>query len=200
MTCRKNVGGCGHEFCWLCKGNWKDHGSNTGGYYQCNIYEKQKTEGKQNEEDKTAENANNELERYEFHWTRFDSHIKSSNHAKQELTRTRERMHELSQKFEWRLSEANFLLEAVQEANQCWHVLAWTYPIAYYMDQKINMVLFKQQQGTLETFCNGLQAKLDFDLDKLGDNKVRQEVIHYTRTSAQYRKNLVKYIETEISF
>jgi len=33
MTCR-----CGHEFCWLCLGLWKEHGSNTGGYYKCSIY------------------------------------------------------------------------------------------------------------------------------------------------------------------
>merc|ERR1712154_518295 len=43
MTCRKHAGGCGHEFCWLCKGDWSKHGSATGGYYQCNIYEKNKT-------------------------------------------------------------------------------------------------------------------------------------------------------------
>ncbi|ETO18077.1 ariadne-like ubiquitin ligase [Reticulomyxa filosa] len=85
MTCNKSVGGCGHEFCWLCKGDWKEHGSNTGGYYQCNVYEKQKAEGKQSDEEKANENATNELERYEFHWTRFDSHMKSSNHAKKEV-------------------------------------------------------------------------------------------------------------------
>eukprot|EP01084_Bolivina_argentea_P025889 48144_1 len=35
MTCGKNAGGCGHEFCWLCKGDWKKHNSSTGGYYKC---------------------------------------------------------------------------------------------------------------------------------------------------------------------
>jgi len=45
MTCRKHVGGCGFEFCWLCKGDWTAHGSATGGYYQCNIFEKNKGEG-----------------------------------------------------------------------------------------------------------------------------------------------------------
>ena len=36
MTCRKTAQGCGHEFCWLCLGPWKDHGNATGGYYKCN--------------------------------------------------------------------------------------------------------------------------------------------------------------------
>jgi ariadne-1 len=34
MTCRE----CGHDFCWMCMGLWKDHGSETGGYYKCNRY------------------------------------------------------------------------------------------------------------------------------------------------------------------
>ena len=35
MHCRE----CNHDFCWICLGNWKDHGSSTGGYYKCNKYE-----------------------------------------------------------------------------------------------------------------------------------------------------------------
>jgi ariadne-1 len=202
MTCRKDAGGCGHEFCWLCKGDWTTHGSATGGYYQCNIYEKAKGEGKTTDEELKQSEAENELQRYEFHWTRYDSHIKSSQHAMKQKSATHEKMHELATKFQWRLNEAQFLLDAVNEAIQCWHVLAWTYPIAYYFEEEVedaSLLLFKEQQGTLEKFCNGLQAHLDFELDKLGQNKTRQEIIHYTRTSAQYRKNLVEHIESDIA-
>lgn len=38
MNCRKDSGGCGFDFCWMCMGDWKEHGSQTGGYYQCNKY------------------------------------------------------------------------------------------------------------------------------------------------------------------
>ena len=27
---------CRSEFCWLCLGNWAEHGERTGGYYSCN--------------------------------------------------------------------------------------------------------------------------------------------------------------------
>ena len=37
MTCRN----CKHEFCWLCTGDWKAHGSATGGFYECNKFKKQ---------------------------------------------------------------------------------------------------------------------------------------------------------------
>eukprot|EP00490_Sorites_sp_Unknown_P016546 CAMPEP_0114683904 /NCGR_PEP_ID=MMETSP0191-20121206/58424_1 /TAXON_ID=126664 /ORGANISM="Sorites sp." /LENGTH=57 /DNA_ID=CAMNT_0001965813 /DNA_START=1034 /DNA_END=1203 /DNA_ORIENTATION=- len=57
MTCRKEAGGCGHEFCWLCKGDWKDHNDDTGGFYQCNIYEDNKAKGVVSDEEKASEDA-----------------------------------------------------------------------------------------------------------------------------------------------
>ena len=38
MTCKK----CKHEFCWLCMGDWKNHGEKTGGAFSCNIYQNMK--------------------------------------------------------------------------------------------------------------------------------------------------------------
>jgi len=38
MTCRP-PGGCKFEFCWVCLGDWKTHGDETGGYYKCNIFD-----------------------------------------------------------------------------------------------------------------------------------------------------------------
>ena len=47
MTCSW----CGHDFCWMCMGLWSEHGSSTGGYYKCNVYEKNKEEGKVSKEE-----------------------------------------------------------------------------------------------------------------------------------------------------
>ena len=41
MTCRV----CNHEFCWMCLGDWKDHGHGTGGFYKCNKYDQMMKEG-----------------------------------------------------------------------------------------------------------------------------------------------------------
>ncbi|KAJ0804652.1 putative protein kinase AGC-NDR family [Helianthus annuus] len=35
MTCNPP---CKYEFCWLCLGQWSDHGERTGGFYACNRY------------------------------------------------------------------------------------------------------------------------------------------------------------------
>lgn len=37
---------CQHDFCWMCLGVWKDHGSATGGYYKCNKYDENKVDDK----------------------------------------------------------------------------------------------------------------------------------------------------------
>jgi hypothetical protein len=28
-----------YEFCWICMGNWTEHGAGSGGYYKCNKYD-----------------------------------------------------------------------------------------------------------------------------------------------------------------
>lgn len=45
MTCRTTAGGFGHEFCWLCFGNWKSHKA-------CNKFNV--AEGKKVEENKKS--------------------------------------------------------------------------------------------------------------------------------------------------
>jgi hypothetical protein len=58
MKCQK----CGHDFCWLCLTEWKLHGSSTGGYYQCNLWEKRKNEDKEfGKLLSDQENAKNEM-------------------------------------------------------------------------------------------------------------------------------------------
>jgi ariadne-1 len=76
MTCRN----CGHNFCWLCLADWSTHGSATGGYYACNLYEKKK------ETDKdfangilSQDHAQKEIQRYTYHFERYVNHDKARN-------------------------------------------------------------------------------------------------------------------------
>eukprot|EP01038_Epipyxis_sp_PR26KG_P016115 gene16115-21902_t len=56
MTCRM----CKYEFCWICMGNWVEHGQTTGGYYKCNRFEATAM----NASASAAQKAKAELERY----------------------------------------------------------------------------------------------------------------------------------------
>jgi hypothetical protein len=37
MTCTNPA--CCHEFCWICRKDWKLHGTSTGGFFRCNIWQ-----------------------------------------------------------------------------------------------------------------------------------------------------------------
>lgn len=78
MKCQQ----CGHDFCWVCEGPWKEHGSATGGYYKCNKYEEMKKDTKLVAEEKAREDAKNELNRYMFYYERYENHNKSEGLAK----------------------------------------------------------------------------------------------------------------------
>jgi len=74
MTCRK----CNFEFCWLCLVKWSKHGSNTGGYYACTMYDElKKTDKDLQLREKIIEDSKTELQRYVFHYERYRNHYKS---------------------------------------------------------------------------------------------------------------------------
>lgn len=69
---------CKHDFCWLCLTEWKKHGSVTGGYYACNLYDKMKnSEQGLVELEKGMNESRNELEVYGFHFERYKNHDKA---------------------------------------------------------------------------------------------------------------------------
>jgi ankyrin repeat protein len=42
MTCTNPS--CLHEFCWICRKDWKLHGTSTGGFFRCNIWQEEDSE------------------------------------------------------------------------------------------------------------------------------------------------------------
>ena len=81
MTCRS--GNCNHHFCWICLGDWSEHGSATGGYYECNVYKKKlaSNAGFAVEERKRAQAAE-DVERYIHAYERYIDHERSARFAK----------------------------------------------------------------------------------------------------------------------
>lgn len=133
MTCRREAGGCGHEFCWICMGDWSTHGSATGGYYQCNLYDdKKKNNANFAEEEQKRANAQNELTRYSHYFTRYNEHDRSSKIAvnqREKVANTQKILHEF---MAYPPAELNFLTEALEAVIYCRQVLKWTYAYGFY--------------------------------------------------------------------
>ena len=58
-------------------GDWKEHGSATGGYYKCNLYEEKKKDSGFAAEEGKRESAKNELQRYMWYYERYANHDRS---------------------------------------------------------------------------------------------------------------------------
>ena len=74
MTCNRSYGGCGHHFCWICMGAWEEHGSATGGYYKCNLYEEKKKDAAFAAQEDARNMAANDMARYSWHFERYNNH------------------------------------------------------------------------------------------------------------------------------
>lgn len=150
MTCSKAAQGCGHEFCWLCLGDWKIHGRSTGGYFQCNRFD-----------DKVAsKNKQAEHQRYAHFLDRFQEHEKAQHFAS---TSHRDQVAMLSTEMQqvvgMSVKQVEFLDAGVTQvvAGRCF--LKWTYAHAFIKDlHDKDRELFEfhqaQLEGTLERLCD----------------------------------------------
>jgi len=111
MTCGRNAGGCGFEFCWLCRGPWSEHGSHTGGYYNCNKYDKSGAK----DEDMKANDAKTELEHYMFFYHRYESHKNALKIADEQRRNADKKQTLFMEKFDVRAVDTRFMMEATNQ-------------------------------------------------------------------------------------
>jgi ariadne-1 len=95
MTCKV----CKYDFCWICCGDWQEHGQNTGGYYKCNKYDPTKPVDGEN----AASKAKAELDRYLHYYKRYQGHDMSLKFASKQRDNAEKRMLEMqeSEKSAW---------------------------------------------------------------------------------------------------
>ncbi|PKU38231.1 e3 ubiquitin-protein ligase arih2 [Limosa lapponica baueri] len=123
MQCSK----CKHDFCWMCLGDWKTHGSE---YYECSRYKENPDIVNQSQQAQARE----ALKKYLFYFERWENHNKSLQLEAQTYQRIQEKIQErvmnnLGTWIDWQ-----YLQNAAKLLAKCRYTLQYTYPYAYYME------------------------------------------------------------------
>jgi len=194
MTCNKNAGGCGHEFCWLCRGAWTEHGSHTGGFYNCNKYDVSNAKS----EDMKAADAKTELEHYMFYYHRCEAHKAALKIADTQKKLCEKRSTALMTKFDVRSIDTRFLFDATEQLRANRRVLQWSYVYGFYLskDKVAEKNLFEYLQEDMEKHTNYLSELYEKPIEKIADYqafiKWSEEVNHYTHISTKFLQNFVE--------
>jgi ariadne-1 len=165
MTCP-----CHHEFCWLCLGDWTEHGSETGGYYACNRFDSLRDSGALAESEKQRSLADQKLKRYEHYSSRLIEHKNSVRFArtkrdkiKQMIASAIEMMPSINPSvFDVLLESADLVIEARTG-------LAYSYPLGYFLKSKAKQQFYEFIQGELEHSLELLDKATDLQLTEYID-------------------------------
>eukprot|EP00956_Cyclotella_meneghiniana_P026671 scaffold58259_cov107-Cyclotella_meneghiniana.AAC.1 len=172
MTCS----GCKYEFCWICMGDWSQHGANTGGYYKCNKYDPNSSD---DNDQSDAAKAKRELDRYLHYYKRYHGHSQAQEFAKKSLKETEQRMVALQeQNVDTVWTDVEFLKTANEQLVQC-------------RQDNEKKQRFEFHQEMLEKFTEHLTELSEKPLSEMN----RTEVVNQTRVVDRFMTNILKYVD-----
>ncbi|KAK9970500.1 hypothetical protein ABG768_026439 [Culter alburnus] len=184
MQCSK----CKHDFCWMCLGDWKTHGSE---YYECSRYKENPDIVNQSQQAQARE----ALKKYLFYFERWENHNKSLQLEAQTYQRIQEKIQErvmnnLGTWIDWQ-----YLQNAAKLLAKCRYTLQYTYPYAYYMESGPLKKLFEYQQAQLEAEIENLSWKVErADTYERGEPSAndRGDLENQMHIAEQKRRTLLK--------
>jgi ariadne-1 len=199
---------CKYEFCWVCMGDWAEHGNHTGGFYKCNKYNPKRKKKKaatdaaaaaaasDPDSEDAKEEAKAELDRYIHYFTRYSNHEQSKQWAVRQMETTNRRMAALQGKSnEATWIDVQFLGEATEQVFECRAVLKHTYVFGYYLEDGPEKELFEFLQQNLEKSTEILSELSEQPLDTLD----QAEVANYTRVTKAFMHNLLDGISSGLT-
>jgi ariadne-1 len=184
MTCRKEQGGCGGEWCWMCRGDWKTHGQHTGGFYSCNKYEQSDAK----KVDDEAARLKAESDRFLHYFTRYFNHDVLNKHAeklKREIVTKMDQFRELTNQ------NPDFLMEAVELLIECRRILKYTYVYGFYLEEGPAKTFFEYLQANAEGITERLSESVAAPVNQINAEDLKNRI----RVTKKYINNLVKGIE-----
>jgi len=145
---------CKHDFCWMCLGDWKNHGSE---YYECSRYK----ENPNIAYESVHAQAREALKKYLHYYERWENHSKSLRLEEQTLQRIKDRIEVKVMESAGTWIDWQYLLDAANLLAKCRYTLKYTYPYAYYMECGPRKELFEYQQAQLEAEIENLSWKIE---------------------------------------
>ncbi|KAJ8686389.1 hypothetical protein QAD02_022183 [Eretmocerus hayati] len=145
---------CKHDFCWMCLGDWKTHGSE---YYECSRYK----ENPNIAHESVHAQAREALKKYLHYYERWENHSKSLKLEEQTLGEIKSRINKKVMNASGTWIDWQHLFEAASLLARCRYTLQYTYPYAYYMEAGPRKELFEYQQAQLEAEIENLSWKIE---------------------------------------
>ncbi|XP_066587714.1 potential E3 ubiquitin-protein ligase ariadne-2 [Prorops nasuta] len=160
--CIEKNGGCNHmqcynckyDFCWMCLGDWKAHGSD---YYECSRYK----ENPNIAHESAHVQAREALKKYLHYYERWENHSRSLKLEEQTLETIKSRVDKKVMNASGTWIDWQHLYEAASLLARCRYTLQYTYPYAYYMESGSRKELFEYQQAQLEAEIENLSWKIE---------------------------------------
>eukprot|EP01090_Pellita_catalonica_P007137 TRINITY_DN1774_c0_g1_i2.p1 TRINITY_DN1774_c0_g1~~TRINITY_DN1774_c0_g1_i2.p1 ORF type:complete len:494 (+),score=71.60 TRINITY_DN1774_c0_g1_i2:555-2036(+) len=185
MTCRKEKGGCGGEWCWMCRGDWSSHGEHTGGFYSCNKYDSSSAK----QMDDEASKLKQEADRYLHYFNRYFSH----DQAKKAIPALRAKA--INKQIQYRnqtnCGSVEFFTEAVDLLQESRHFLKYTYVYGYYLGDSEGKQFFEYLQANAEGIIERLADQVNAPLNELDIPAFKNRI----RVNKKYIANLRDGIE-----
>ena len=179
MTCRK----CKNEFCWICMGNWAEHGQS---WYNCNRFEeKSGLDGRDAQAKSRAA-----LDRYLHYYNRYATHEQSAKLDKDLYMKTERKMINLQSASGLSWIEVQFLVTASKALQQCRQSLKWTYAFAYYLKRNNMTEMFEDNQKDLQMAVEALSEMFERPVAELKPLKV--EILDKTAYCNKRREILLE--------
>jgi len=204
MTCRKEAGGCGYEFCWICMNEWKPHGTS---YYECSRFDAKKVQ----DQEKSKKQIKFELERYIWHFDRYNNHDKSLKLSQKMRISVQDEILKFNQIKFLPYDELRFLEDAVETIIKSLRTLKNTYIFGYYMKQDAkerhlfehNQILLQQNADKLHEMMedktkNSLLEIDNYELFSKEWNTFKANVINLSTVTIKYQENLLNDIENKM--
>ncbi|XP_047479235.1 potential E3 ubiquitin-protein ligase ariadne-2-like [Penaeus chinensis] len=168
---------CKHDFCWMCLGCWKAHGSE---YYECSRYK----ENPNIAHESAHAQAREALKKYLHYYERWENHSKSLKLEEETLAKIRERIQNKVMAGTGTWIDWQYLLDAAALLARCRYTLQNTYPFAYYLESGPRKDLFEYQQAQLEAEIENLSWKIErAEMTDRGDLENQMDIVEKRRTT-----------------